>query len=178
MFISGRASVGRTNIFDKATFLTDNRKKWEKHLERVEEQCKPRGSKLVTTTQYKVLTRGGMELQEYIEKCRQITDACGWPEEAKDMALRNAILLDLKNQNVYQKCLEEDLDSLTVDELFRLPLSVTVITKDRLCSPSVQQRRQLQPSNKVHRSNTQGANKALKIRKIGRWAKQRQDSEN
>lgn len=167
------------NILDKATFLTDNRKKWEKHLERVEEQCKPRGSKLVTATQYKVLTRGGVELPEYIEKCRRITDACGWPEEAKDMALRNAILLDLKNQNVYQKCLEEDLDSLTADELFRLPLSfttVTVITKDRLCSPSVQQRRQ--PSNKVHRNNTQSANKALKIRKIGRGAKQRQDSEN
>lgn len=134
---------------------------------------------MVTATQYKVLTRGGVELPEYIEKCRRITDACGWPEEAKDMALRNAILLDLKNQNVYQKCLEEDLDSLTADELFRLPLSfttVTVITKDRLCSPSVQQRQQ--PSNKVHRNNTQSVNKALKIRKIGRGAKQRQDSEN
>ena len=80
----------------------------EKHLEKAEEQCKPRGSKLVAATQYKVLTQGDMELPEYIEKCRQIPDACGWPEEAKDMALRNAVLLGLKNPNVYQKCLEED----------------------------------------------------------------------
>ena len=41
-----------------------------------------------------------MESQEYIEKWRQITDACGWPEDAKDMALRNAILLGLKNPMV------------------------------------------------------------------------------
>ena len=101
MCLSVVGRVWAEQIFSTRQRLTDNRKKWEKHLERVEEQCKPRGSKLVTTTQYKVLTRGGMELPEYIEKCRQITDACGWPEEAKDMALRNAILLDLKNQNVY-----------------------------------------------------------------------------
>ena len=64
-----------------------------KALQKIEEHCKPRGSKLVAATQYKVLTEGDMELPEYIEKCRQITDACGWPENAKDMALQNAILL-------------------------------------------------------------------------------------
>ena len=57
-------------------------------------------------TQYKVLTQGDMELPEYTEKCRQITDACGWPEDTKGMALRNAILR-LKNpevcQNVWKK---------------------------------------------------------------------------
>ena len=51
-----------------------------------------------------------MELPEYIEKCRQITDTCGWPEDAKDMALKNAILLGLKNPLVYHKCLEENQD--------------------------------------------------------------------
>ena len=78
---------------NKATLSTDDHKKLEKHLKKVEEQCKPRGSKLVAATQYKVLTEGDMELPEYAEKCRRITDACGWPGEAKGMALRNAILL-------------------------------------------------------------------------------------
>ena len=108
------------NILDKATISSDDRKKWEIHLGKVEEQCKPRGSKLVAATQYKVLTQGDMELPEYIEKCRQITDACGWPKDAKDMALRNAILLGLKNPKVYQKCLEEDQDLLTAERVVEI----------------------------------------------------------
>ena len=99
-------------------------KKWEKHLEKLEEHCKPRGSKLVAATQYKVLTQGDMELPGYIEKCRQITDACGWPEEAKDMALRNAILLGLKNPMVYQKCLEENQDMLTADRVIEIATDI------------------------------------------------------
>lgn len=98
----------------------DDCKKWEIHLGKVEEQCKPRGSKLVAATQYKVLTQGDIELPEYIKKCRQVTDACGWPEDAKDMALRNAILLGLKNPKVYQKCLEEDQDSLTAERVIEI----------------------------------------------------------
>ncbi|PFX30005.1 Retrovirus-related Pol polyprotein [Stylophora pistillata] len=61
-----------------------------------------------------------MELPEYIEKCRQVTDACGWPEDAKDVALRNVILLGLKNPKVYQKCLEEDQDSLTAERVIEI----------------------------------------------------------
>jgi len=48
---------------DKATVSTDDHKKLEKHLKKVEEQCKPRGSKLVAATPYKVLTEGDMEYQ-------------------------------------------------------------------------------------------------------------------
>ena len=112
------------NILDKATFVEADLKKWEKHLEKLEEHCKPRGSKLVAATQYKVLTQGDMELPEYIEKCRQITDACGWPEDAKDMALRNAILLGLKNPMVYQKCLEENQDTLTADRVIEIATDI------------------------------------------------------
>ena len=65
-----------------------------------------------------------MELPEYIEKCRQITDACGWPENAKDMALRNAILLGLKNPMVYQKCLEENQDTLTADRVIEIATDI------------------------------------------------------
>ena len=111
----------RQNILDKATISSDDHKKWEIHLGKVEEQCKPRGNKLVVATQYKVLTQGDMELPEYIKKCRQITDACGWHEDAKDMALRNTILLGLKNPEVYQKCLEKVQDSLTAERVIKIP---------------------------------------------------------
>ena len=36
------------------------------------------------------------------------------------MALRNAILLGLKNPKVYQKCLEEDQDSLTAERVIEI----------------------------------------------------------
>ena len=123
------------NILDKATFVEADLKKWEKHLEKLEEHCKPRGSKLVAATQYKVLTQGDMELPEYIEKCRQITDACGWPEDAKDMVLRNAILLGLKNPMVYQKCLKETQDTLTADRV--IEISADIYNSD--CQRSIMQ---------------------------------------
>ena len=111
---------GGQNILEKATISSDDRKKWEIHLGKVAERYKPRGSKLVAATQYKVLTQGDMELPEQIEKCRQITDVYEWPEDAKDMALRNAILLGLKNPKVYQKCLEEDQASLTAERVIEI----------------------------------------------------------
>ena len=88
------------NILNRVMFAEADLKKWEKSLKKVE-HCKPNRSKLVAATQHKVLMQGYMQLPEYIEKCRQITDTCGWPEDAKDMALRNAILLGLKNPMVY-----------------------------------------------------------------------------
>ena len=112
------------NILDKVTFSEADLKNWEKHLEKLEEHCKPTGSKLVMATQYKVLTQGDMELPEYIEKCRQITDACGGSENAKDMALRNAILLGLKNPMVYQKCLKQNQDTLTADRVIEIATDI------------------------------------------------------
>ena len=38
----------------------------------------------------------------------------------KDMVCRNAVLLGLKNSKVYQKCLEEDQDSLTAKQLIEI----------------------------------------------------------
>ena len=114
------------NILDKATFVEADLKKWEKHLETLEEHCKPRGSRLVAATQYKVLTQGEMEPPEYIEKCRQITDACGWPEDAKDMALRNAVLLGLKHPMVYHNQEDqENQDTLTADRVIEIATTTT-----------------------------------------------------
>ncbi|KAJ7372931.1 hypothetical protein OS493_015387 [Desmophyllum pertusum] len=139
------------NIFDKATFSVVDINKWKKHLEKLEENCKPRGSKFAAATQYTVLTQGDMELPEYIERCRQITDACGWPEDAKDMALGKC------NYPWAQK-------SNGVSEVFeRKPgyayggaghrdchgrLLTTAIVKDQSCRLSVRYRQQPQPYRK------------------------------
>ena len=144
------------NILDKATFSEADLKNWERHLEKLEEHCKPRGSKLVAATQYKVLTQGDMELPEYIEKCRQITNACGWPESAKDMALRNAILLGLKNPMVYQKCLEENQDTLTADRVIEI---ATDIYND--CQRSIMQT--LSTASAAATAIQQGSTQVLKL---------------
>ena len=139
----------RQNILDKAEISSDDRKNWEIHLGKVEEQCKPRGSKLVAATQYKVLTEGDMILPEYIEKCRQITDACGWPEDAKDMALRNTILLDLKNPKVYQKCLEEDQVLLTAERV----IEIATLLYNSDCQRSIMQT--LRTATAIQQGSTQ-----------------------
>ena len=46
------------------------------------------------------------------------------PENAKNMALRNAILLGLKNPMVYQKCLEENQDTLTADRVIEIATDI------------------------------------------------------
>jgi len=43
------------NILDKTKFVEADLKKWVRHLQKLEEHCKPRGSKLIAATQYKVL---------------------------------------------------------------------------------------------------------------------------
>ena len=67
-------------ILDKATFAEDDLKKWGRELEKLEEHCKPRGSKLVAATQYKVLTQGDMELPEYIDKLQTHLDGQRTPK--------------------------------------------------------------------------------------------------
>lgn len=134
---------------------------------------------MVAATQYKVLTQGDMELPEYIEKCRRITDAFGWPEEAKDMALRNTILLGLKNSNVYRKCLEEDQDSLTAERVIQI--ATLIYNSD--CQRSIMADSQYGNGGSYShpaRINaiTQSPNKASKRQEIGRGTKQRQDSES
>ena len=162
------------NILDKATISSDDRKKCEIHLGKVAERYKPRGSKLVAATQYKVLTQGDMELPEYIEKCRQITDVYEWPEDAKDMALRNAILLGLKNPKVYQKCLEEDQASLTAERV----IEIATLLYNSDCQRS--NYADSQYSNRSSNYNTtsintdsQSANKASKRRELNGVVKSR-----
>ena len=49
------------------------------------------------------------------------------------MALRDAILLGLKNPKVYQKCLEEDQDSLTAERV----IEIATLLYNRDCRRSI-----------------------------------------
>ena len=165
----------RQNILDNAKISSDDRKKWEIHLRQVEEQCKPRGSKLVAATQYQVLTEGDMILPEYIEKCRQITDACGWLEDAKDSSREH-----------YSPRSKE---SKSLSKVFgRRPGLAYRHTSDRNCNSLVQQRlskinyADSQYSNCSSNCNTarintdsQSANKASKRVEINGVVKSKQD---
>ena len=147
----------RSKYSRQGNVAEDDFKKWEKHLEKLEEHCKPRGSKLVAATQYKVLTQGDMELPEYIEKCRQIKDPCGCPKDAKDVALRNAIPLGLKNPIVYQKCLEENQYTLSADRV--IEIATDIYNSD--CQRSIMQT--LSTASAAATAIQQGSTQVLKL---------------
>ncbi|CAH3033465.1 unnamed protein product, partial [Pocillopora meandrina] len=104
-------------------------------LGKLEELCRPRGSRLVAATQYEVLTQGNMELLEYIEKCREVKETCGWPQEEKNMALRNEILVGLKTPLGYQKGLGEYQNMLATERV--IEIATDIYNSD--CQKSIEQ---------------------------------------
>lgn len=65
-----------------------------------------------------------MELLEYIEKCREVKETCGWPEEEKNMALRNEILVGLKTPLGYQKGLGEHQNMLATERVIEIATDI------------------------------------------------------
>ena len=76
-----------------------------------------------------------MELLEYIEKCREVKETCGWPEEEKNMALRNEILVGLKTPLGYQKGLGEHQDMLATERV--IEIATDIYNSD--CQKSIEQ---------------------------------------
>ena len=76
-----------------------------------------------------------MELLEYIEKCREVKETCGWPEEEKNMALRNEILVGLKTPLGYQKGLGEHQDLLATERV--IEIATDIYNSD--CQKSIEQ---------------------------------------
>lgn len=65
-----------------------------------------------------------MELLEYIEKCREVKETGGWPEEEKNMALRNEILVGLKTLLGYQKGLGEHQNMLATERVIEIATDI------------------------------------------------------
>lgn len=76
-----------------------------------------------------------MELLEYIEKCREVKETCGWPEEEKNMALRNEILVGLKTPLGYQKGLGEHQNMLATERV--IEIATDIYNSD--CQKSIEQ---------------------------------------
>ena len=74
-------------------------------LETLEVHCKPRNNIIVTAAAYNQLEQGDLGLLGYIEKCKDVTAAWHFGI-AYDKCLPNTILLGLRNQWVYEKCIE------------------------------------------------------------------------
>ena len=91
-------------------------------LDTLKGHCKPRGNEKVATTAYKQLVQGDLGLQEYIEKCKEVTAACNFGT-TYNKCLRNAILLGLRIQWVYEKCIKVG-DQLTSADVIQTALEV------------------------------------------------------
>lgn len=82
-----------------------------------------------------------MELLEYIEKCKKckkvknVKETCGWPEEEKNMALRNEILVGLKTPLGYQKGLGEHQNMLATERV--IEIATDIYNSD--CQKSIEQ---------------------------------------
>ena len=74
-------------------------------LDALEGHCKLSNNAIVAETAYRQLVQGTLAYQKYKEKCKEYTTACNF-EAAYDKCLWNAILLGLRNQKEYEKCID------------------------------------------------------------------------
>ena len=107
----------------EAVGLTDDNANSTKDLTDIlEGHCKPRSNEIVTAMAYRQLMQGDLGLPEYIEKCKEVTVACNF-DAAYDKCLCNAIILGLRNKQVYEKCIELG-DQLTSIDVIQIALEV------------------------------------------------------
>ena len=74
--------------------------------------------------------QGDLGLPEYIETCEEVKAACNF-EALNDKCLGNAILLGLRNQWVYEKCIEGENKLVSADVIY---IATEAYTSDRLLS--------------------------------------------
>ena len=96
-----------------------NLKKPSYLFDRIEEYCKPKSNTLLAATELKRLEQGDMSLSEFITKTTLLVDSCAYPSQAGDRILRDAIVLGIKSEKAYYKCVEKDSD-LTLEEALEI----------------------------------------------------------
>ena len=60
-----------------------------------------------------------MSLPEFITKTTLLVDSCTYPSQARDRILRDAIVLGIKSEKAYYKCVEKGSD-LTLKEALEI----------------------------------------------------------
>jgi len=109
---------GRTHI--KSLNLTEaQRSNPTNLLDKLVDWTKPRSNELAAAAKLRELQQGNMSLAEYIDKATVMVDQCGYPEQARDRLLRDAIVIGLKSRHAYFKCIEKG-SSLTLQEAIQI----------------------------------------------------------
>ena len=67
----------------------------------------------------KRLEQGDKSLPEFITKTTLLVDSCANPSQARDRILRDAIVLGIKSEKAYYKCVEKGSD-LTLEEALEI----------------------------------------------------------
>ena len=111
-------SIGRKHINSQKPSEA-NLKKPSHLFDRIEEYCKPKSNTLLAATELKRLEQGDMSLPEFITKTSLLVDSCAYPSQARDRILRDAIVLGIKSEKAYYKCVEKGSD-LTLEEALEI----------------------------------------------------------
>ena len=107
-------SIGRKHI-NSLKPSEANLKKPSYLFDRIEEYCKPKSNTLLAATELKRLEQGDMNVPEFITKTTLLVDSCANPSQARGRILRVAIVLGIKSEKAYYKCVEKGSD-LTLEE--------------------------------------------------------------
>ena len=62
---------------------------------------------LLAATELKRLEQGDMSLPEFITKATPLVESCTYPSQARDRLLRDAIVIGIKSEKAYYKCMEK-----------------------------------------------------------------------
>ena len=114
-------SIGRKHI-NSLKPSEANLKKPSFLFEKIEEYCKPKSNTLLAATELKQLEQGDMSLPKFITKTTLLADSCAYPSQARDRILRDAIVLGIKSEKAYYKCVEKGSD-LTLEEVLEIAQS-------------------------------------------------------
>ena len=102
-------SIGRKHINSLKPSRT-NLKRPSYPFNRIEEYCKPKSNTLLAATELKRLEQGDMSLSEFITKTTLLVDSCAFPSQARNRILKDAIVLGIKSEKAYYKCVEKGSD--------------------------------------------------------------------
>ena len=111
-------SIGRKHI-NSLKPSEANLKKPSFLFEKIEEYCKPKSNTLLAATELKRLEQGDISLQEFITRTTLLVDSCTYPSQARDRILRDAIVLGIKSEKAYYKCVEKGSD-LSLEEALEI----------------------------------------------------------
>ena len=88
-------------------------------LKKFAEWTKPKSNALAAAANLCRLEQGDLSLAEYIDKATILCDQCEYPPEARDRLFRDAIVIGLRSNEAYYKCIDKGSE-LTLEEAIEI----------------------------------------------------------